>query len=184
MSIVFIVIEGVSKQKNQPRVIGNRQAENEKRLSGCRRPLPCPRREKRARSARSRRRRSQGRLSSAQPLPGPPVRLHDSLSPGHSPPTAARPIHLVQPGHRLCAKAGEAVGRRSQHRASTGQAQSRSVCRGGSSGSGYPASHLAPARGPSGDSPLSAQPPCAGRSSPLAAVSAGSTRRSGGSKQP
>lgn len=28
MSIVFIVTEGVSKQKNQPRVIGNRQAKN------------------------------------------------------------------------------------------------------------------------------------------------------------
>lgn len=40
MSIVFIVIEGVSKQKNQPRLIGNRQAENEKWVSGRNRPLP------------------------------------------------------------------------------------------------------------------------------------------------
>jgi hypothetical protein len=40
MSIVFIVTEGVSKQKNQPRLIGNRQAENEKWVSGRNRPLP------------------------------------------------------------------------------------------------------------------------------------------------
>lgn len=46
MSIVFIVTEGVSKQKNQPRVIRNRQAENEKRVSGGSRPLPCPRTER------------------------------------------------------------------------------------------------------------------------------------------
>lgn len=54
MSIVFIVTEGVSKQRNQPRVIRNRQAGNEKRVSGGHRPLPCPEKERAERVSRAR----------------------------------------------------------------------------------------------------------------------------------